>query len=172
MLWLSLEVQIVSRLAFFPFSFQCHWILKIAKRYRQFTSWRVHCGFNQHVCVTRGIKFLIFLFSLFAVVVVAEATPKVVRTRMGVEGLTLYHLKSHLQVSVFMYMDSWHLAYVCHWLDKTLHFTFRHFLWLRGGCALLGSEIQAWQAASQRSYVDTSGDGETLLLAFGFLLFS
>ena len=40
-------------------------------------------------------------------VYVAEATPKSLMRVMGIPGLTLYHLKSHLQVSYsFSYTES------------------------------------------------------------------
>lgn len=34
-----------------------------------------------------------------SMICIAEATPKTIMRTMGVKGLTLYHLKSHLQVS-------------------------------------------------------------------------
>lgn len=36
--------------------------------------------------------------------VLAEATPKAIMRTMGVKGLTLFHLKSHLQVSFSIHM--------------------------------------------------------------------
>lgn len=42
----------------------------------------------------------------------SEATPKVLMRMMGIPGLTLYHLKSHLQAltSLFLYLQ-WYLQY-------------------------------------------------------------
>lgn len=47
----------------------------------------------------------------------AEATPKSVMRVMGVKGLTLYHLKSHLQVRFL----------ACHVLQSHISITFRHW---------------------------------------------
>jgi hypothetical protein len=35
----------------------------------------------------------------------AEATPKTIMRLMGIPGLTLYHLKSHLQVRTCVHLD-------------------------------------------------------------------
>lgn len=43
-------------------------------------------------------NLLIMLHLLISSLIFSEATPKTIMRVMGVKGLTLYHLKSHLQV--------------------------------------------------------------------------
>lgn len=54
---------------------------------------------SQHWVLFSGILFNPSLSSVGS----AEATPKSVMRVMGVKGLTLYHLKSHLQVKFNIY---------------------------------------------------------------------
>lgn len=49
----------------------------------------------QHKTFSYGAIFIFFSF-----IVLAEATPKTIMRTMAVKGLTLYHLKSHLQVFI------------------------------------------------------------------------
>lgn len=43
-------------------------------------------------------------------VLIAEATPKTIMRAMGVKGLTLFHLKSHLQVHLLIKFSNYYLG--------------------------------------------------------------
>lgn len=55
---------------------------------------------------------LIMLHLLISSLIFSEATPKTIMRVMGVKGLTLYHLKSHLQVNLLTH-NFFFLLFLC-----------------------------------------------------------
>lgn len=59
----------------------------------------------------------------------AEATPKTIMRLMGIPGLTLYHLKSHLQVRTYVHLDQILLSeYGMVWHEKQILASRHHTL--------------------------------------------
>ena len=60
--------------------------------------WAIDSLELEFLSYNHGSIMIVVLIGLRTIIKLAEATPKALLRTMGVKGLTLFHLKSHLQV--------------------------------------------------------------------------